>query len=108
MYVVITLSLNFLFRNTFQYLLIKYSNSQNYQLTNNSNRYVQHHYIHQLNQTPNYEYLGHPVNAYHLVRHVASGWSNVIDNVMNDEVYSLVHDLGNTILILSNKEIKKA
>ena len=28
-----------------------------------------------LNQTPNYDYLGHPLNAYHLIRHVASGWN---------------------------------
>ena len=28
-----------------------------------------------LNQTPNYDYLGHPLNAYHVVRHVASGWN---------------------------------
>ena len=38
-------------------------------------RYVQNHYMHNLNETPNYDYLGHPLNAYHLVRHVASGWN---------------------------------
>ena len=58
------------------------------------NRYVKHHYIHQLNQTPNYDYLGHPVNAYHLIRHVASGWDNILNNVMSDDIFSLVHDLG--------------
>ena len=57
-------------------------------------RYVKHHYIHQLNQTPNYDYLGHPVNAYHLIRHVASGWDNILNNVMSDDIFSLVHDLG--------------
>ena len=38
-------------------------------------RYVQNHYLQNLNQTPNYDYLGHPLNAYHLIRHVASGWN---------------------------------
>ena len=57
-------------------------------------RYVKHHYIHQLNQTPNYDYLGHPVNAYHLIRHVASGWDNILNNVMSDDIFSLVYDLG--------------
>ena len=58
------------------------------------NRYVKHHYIHQLNQTPNYDYLGHPVNAYHLIRHVASGWDNILNNVISDDIFSLVYDLG--------------
>ena len=40
-------------------------------------RYVQDHYMQNLNQTPNYDYLGHPLNAYHLIRHVASGWNNL-------------------------------
>ena len=38
-------------------------------------RYIQTHYMQNLNQTPNYNYLGHPLNAYHLIRHVASGWN---------------------------------
>ena len=38
-------------------------------------RYVQNHYMQNLNQTPNYDYLGHPLNAYHLIRHLASGWN---------------------------------
>lgn len=56
-------------------------------------RYVQQHHIHGLNQTPNYDHLGHPINAYHLIRHVASGWENVKKSVINEEIYSLVHDL---------------
>ena len=59
------------------------------------NRYVKHHKIHQLNQTPNYDYLGHPVNAYHFIRHVASGWASVMDEVMdNNDTLSLIQDLG--------------
>ena len=58
------------------------------------NRYVKHHKIHQLDQTPNYDYLGHPVNAYHFIRHVASGWATVIDEVMNNDTLSLIQDLG--------------
>ena len=57
-------------------------------------RYVSHHKIHQLNQIPNYDYLGHPVNAYHFIRHVSSGWASVIDNVMNNDTFSLIEDLG--------------
>jgi len=63
--------------------------------------YVQQHHKHGLNQTPNYDYLGHPINAYHLIRHVASGWQNVKKSVINEEIYSLVHDLDT----LKNREI---
>ena len=42
-------------------------------------RYVQNHYLQNLNQTPNNDYLGHPLNAYHLIRHVASGWNYLAD-----------------------------
>ena len=37
------------------------------------------HMKHQLNQTPNFDYLGHPVNAYHFLRHIASGWNNILE-----------------------------
>ena len=43
-------------------------------------RYVKTHYMHNLNQTPNFNHLGHPLNAYHLIRHVASGWNYLIEN----------------------------
>ena len=36
--------------------------------------------MHNLNQTPNFNHLGHPLNAYHLIRHVASGWNYLIEN----------------------------
>lgn len=42
--------------------------------------YVNNHYLQNLNQTPNYLYLGHPINAYHLIRHIASDWRNIITN----------------------------
>ena len=54
---------------------------------------MKHHKIHKLNEPPNYEYLGHPINAYHLIRHVASGWSNVLENVMNDDGFGVIEDL---------------
>ena len=57
-------------------------------------RYVKNHKTHQLNQAPNYDYLGHPVNAYHLIRHVASGWATVLDEVMNNDTLSLIEDIG--------------
>ena len=43
-------------------------------------RYTKSHYLHQLNATPNYDHLGHPINAYHLIRHVASGWNKIVKN----------------------------
>ena len=41
-------------------------------------RYVRQHYKNKLNQTPNYEYLGHPINAYHFIRHVVREWEHVL------------------------------
>ena len=40
-----------------------------------SHRYMKYHHLHKLNATPNLEYLGYPINAYYLIRHVASGWN---------------------------------
>ena len=40
--------------------------------------------MHNLNQAPNFNHLGHPLNAYHLIRHVASGWNYLIKNEFND------------------------
>ena len=34
--------------------------------------------MHGLNRTPSYTHLGHPINAYHLIRHVASGWNKIL------------------------------
>jgi len=62
-------------------------------IINTFKAYVKNHQIHQLNQTPNYDYLGHPVNAYHFIRHVASGWASVLDEVMNDDTLSLTENL---------------
>ena len=42
-------------------------------------------------QQPNYEFLGHPVNAYHFVRHVASSWKIIHDNVIAN---GLADDMG--------------
>ena len=40
-------------------------------------RYIQNHYLQKLNDTRNLDYLGHPINAYHFLRHVASGWKRI-------------------------------
>lgn len=40
-------------------------------------RYVKQHRQQGLNQTPNIDHLGHPINAYHLLRHVVYGWEYV-------------------------------
>ena len=50
--------------------------------------------MHQLNQTPNYRYLSHPINSFHLIRHVASGWDNIVKYILKDEVSDLPDDLG--------------
>ena len=33
------------------------------------------------------EYLGHPINAYHLIRHVALGWDGISDNILQNKTY---------------------
>jgi len=45
-------------------------------------------------ETPNYEFLGHPINAFHFVRHVAAGWTDVRENVIADDVITIKEDLG--------------
>ena len=46
---------------------------------------MKNHYLHGLNATPNYSYLGHPINAYHLIRHVGSGWDKIIKDKLDIE-----------------------
>ena len=36
--------------------------------------------MNELNDTPNLDYLGHPINAYHFIRHVASGWKRILND----------------------------
>ena len=43
-------------------------------------RYIKNHHLHKLNDTPNLDYLGHPINAYHFIRHVASGWQRILND----------------------------
>ena len=43
-------------------------------------RYIKNHHLHKLNDNPNFDYLGHPVNAYHFIRHVASGWNRILND----------------------------
>ena len=72
------------------YKLIRYKDSLLHSTTFFCTRYIQQHYIHQLNQTPNYNYLGHPINAYHFIRHVASGWDLVLKDMLENK--SWLHD----------------
>ena len=36
----------------------------------------------ELNQEPNVDYLGHPINAYNLIKHTAMGWKNFHDLII--------------------------
>ena len=36
----------------------------------------------ELNQEPNVEYLGHPINAYNLIKHSALGWAMFHEDVI--------------------------
>ena len=47
-----------------------------------------------LNEEPNIDFLGHPINAFHFVRHVAAGWTDVRENVIADDVITIKEDLG--------------
>ena len=44
-------------------------------------RHIKGHYFHRLNTTPNWEYLSHPINSYHLVRHIATGWKHIFAEI---------------------------
>ncbi len=48
-------------------------------------RYVKNHLSLDLDREPSFEYLGHPLNSYHLVRHVALGWEEVRESVFKAE-----------------------
>jgi hypothetical protein len=39
--------------------------------------YIAEHKRLQLDTEPNYAFLGHPLNAYHFVRHVGHGWTKI-------------------------------
>ena len=46
-------------------------------INSNFRRYVKQHNRYKLNNTPNHNHLGHPINAYHLIRHVVYGWEYI-------------------------------
>jgi hypothetical protein len=56
-------------------------------------RYVSQHMELGLEQEPNYDFMGHPINAYHFVRHVASGWKIIQDGVLSEDVFTINEDL---------------
>jgi len=37
------------------------------------------------------EYLGHPINAYHLIRHVALGWDSIHEKILQNKTYWKQH-----------------
>ena len=48
-------------------------------------KYIKSHEDAQLDQEPNFEYLGNPLNGYFLIRHVAFGWGAVRTKVFEAE-----------------------
>ena len=50
-------------------------------------RYLKQHYLYQLNVEPNIDYVGHPVNAYHFLRHIAFGWHDIINQVLRNQTW---------------------
>ena len=44
-------------------------------------RYLTEHKRLTLDKAPNYDFLGHPINAYHFVRHVGNGWAKIRDDL---------------------------
>ena len=41
-----------------------------------------------MDEAPNYDFLGHPLNAYLFVRHVANGWSKIKEQLDKIDVNS--------------------
>ena len=48
-------------------------------------RYIRSHESAKLNQEPNFDYLGQPLNSYHLIKHVALGWEEIREKVFKVE-----------------------
>ena len=59
-------------------------------------RYIKSYHDLRLNEEPNFEFLGHPINSYHLVRHVAFAYEHVAAKV-GPVVNSTKEFLGNYI-----------
>ena len=45
-------------------------------------RYITNHKKLELNQEPNVDYLGHPINAYNLIKHSALGWKMFSEDIV--------------------------
>ena len=76
-------------------------------------RYITNHKKLELDQEPNVEYLGHPINAYNLIKHSALGWKMFDEDVipvLNQSIPSLeyVFNRANNTGIPDNEEIKGA
>ena len=50
-----------------------------------SQRYIESHKAMKLDQEPNFDYLGQPLNSYFLIRHVAMGWGDIRRDVFQAE-----------------------
>ena len=56
--------------------------------------YMAQHKLLGLDEEPNYDFLGHPINAYLFVRHVAHGWSFIKESLEKVDL-NKTQDFGN-------------
>ena len=76
-------------------------------------RYVESHKKLELNQEPNVDYLGHPINGYNLIKHAAMGWKNFhfkINPHLNETITNLdyMQNRANNTAISGYDEIEGA
>lgn len=74
----------------------------NSNLTQPIKKYIEEHERLGLNEEPNYDFLGHPLNAYFLVRHVAMGWGTI-----RDHFSSIDFNKTNDLAFLKERETEK-
>lgn len=61
-------------------------------------KYVRSHRATKLDQEPTIKYVGHPLNAYFLIRHVALGWEEIREKAFQAENATRII-FGRTILL---------
>ena len=76
-------------------------------------RYVESHKKLKLNQEPNVDYLGHPINGYNLIKHAAMGWKNFhvkINPHLNETITNMdyIQNRANNTVIPAYDEIEGA
>ena len=40
-----------------------------------------------LNETTSIEHLAHPINAYHLLKHITFGWNTITMEILNNKTW---------------------